>query len=324
MSTRIKLGLRLRDDNSLLLLRPDLLEEWDYEKNEDGPETYTIKSSKMVFWKCKKCDNCWQARIVNRTRKYEKKNKDKARFSTKKHCPMCDSFGALYPEIAKEWSNKNTKTVFEVGRSKYLAIWECKKCGFEWSAEICSRINGYGNCPKCNSFGVKCPFLLKEWDFSRNIEDVNFINYGSTRKYWWKCIKCSHEWIATVASRMHGNGCPKCSSVVLSDGHSCDSMTEAYFYLKFKEKGLNFIHNKKYTDIGSMKNYRFDFYFPEENKYIEVTSFHKKSRGVKYFAYLRNIVKKKIFVENTLKAKFEFIQFKLNKSNIAFVREHMV
>ena len=67
------------------------------------------------------------------------------------------------------------------------------------------------------------------------------------------------------------------------------------------------------------------FYAPV-NKYVEVTSFSKKSiknNSGFYFGYLRNIVKKRQFVKNILKAKFEFIQFKPTKKQIKKVREWM-
>ena len=67
------------------------------------------------------------------------------------------------------------------------------------------------------------------------------------------------------------------------------------------------------------------FYFPYENKYVEVTSY--SSGGLvnfpgRYFSYLRRIVQKRRFVENVLKAKFEFIQFIPTKEQIKMVNEN--
>lgn len=51
----------------LATLRPNLVEEWDYEANEKGPEDYTVGSSLKVFWKCKTCKQSWSARISHRS-----------------------------------------------------------------------------------------------------------------------------------------------------------------------------------------------------------------------------------------------------------------
>jgi hypothetical protein len=120
-----------------------------------------------------------------------------------------------------------------------------------------------------------------------------------------------YEWEATVSSRTSGgNGCPKCSKIVLKDGTMWASKTEAYFYIQLVKNSKKFLYDGRYTGLGNRK---YDFYLPEENKYIEVTSFHKKSKNVDYVKYLRNIVKKKRYVENILRANFQFVQLKLSK-----------
>ena len=64
-----------------------------------------------------------------------------------------------------------------------------------------------------------------------------------------------------------------------------------------KYSQLVFKHNKKYN--GIFGDYRYDFYFPNENKYIEVTSYNKgyfKKHHERQFNYLMNIVIKRKFV----------------------------
>ena len=59
---------RLNKNGSLADHYPDLLEEWDYEKNVDiTPEMVTVKSNKKVWWKCKKCGHEWEAKVSKRT-----------------------------------------------------------------------------------------------------------------------------------------------------------------------------------------------------------------------------------------------------------------
>ena len=104
----------------------------------------------------------------------------------------------------------------------------------------------------------------------------------------------------------------------LKDGTVCSSKTEAYLYIKLRGQ-KTFLHNKKYPLLGSC---RYDFYIPEENKYIEVTSYNKK-RCKWWFAYLRKIVKKRNHVKNTLKANFEFIVKRLTRHEMRVVRANM-
>ena len=62
------ISYRLNKNGSLADNYPDLLEEWDYDKNIDiTPEIITVKSNKKVWWKCKKCGHEWQAKIAKRT-----------------------------------------------------------------------------------------------------------------------------------------------------------------------------------------------------------------------------------------------------------------
>ena len=48
---------------------PELVVEWNYEKNGDlNPEFITAGSGKSVWWKCKNCGYEWQAEVVERVR----------------------------------------------------------------------------------------------------------------------------------------------------------------------------------------------------------------------------------------------------------------
>ena len=53
--------------NDLASKRPDLAEQWNYERNTRGPEEFTIRSGIRVWWKCDK-DHEWEALISNRAK----------------------------------------------------------------------------------------------------------------------------------------------------------------------------------------------------------------------------------------------------------------
>ena len=44
---------------------PYLMSEWDYDKNELGPENYTINSEREVYWRCEN-GHSWKAKICYR------------------------------------------------------------------------------------------------------------------------------------------------------------------------------------------------------------------------------------------------------------------
>lgn len=62
-------GLRvLKGYNDLATLRPDLVLDWDFNKNVIKPDEVTTGSSKVVWWRCHICSCSWKACIATRTR----------------------------------------------------------------------------------------------------------------------------------------------------------------------------------------------------------------------------------------------------------------
>lgn len=60
----------VRGENDLKTLKPELIEEWDYSKNQKiTPEDFSINSRQKVWWKCSVCGNKWEASIANRATK---------------------------------------------------------------------------------------------------------------------------------------------------------------------------------------------------------------------------------------------------------------
>ena len=58
----------LKGFNDLETTCADLINEWNYEKNELLPENYSKGSQKIVWWKCCKCGSEWEAPINYRSR----------------------------------------------------------------------------------------------------------------------------------------------------------------------------------------------------------------------------------------------------------------
>lgn len=55
--------------NDLATLHPELLKEWDYQKNTDlNPRELLPGSGKKAWWKCSRCGHEWETIIANRTK----------------------------------------------------------------------------------------------------------------------------------------------------------------------------------------------------------------------------------------------------------------
>ena len=75
----------LTGENDLATLRPDLVEEWDYEKNAPLlPSQVLSQSIKYVWWKCPVCGHSWKSKIGNRF--------------NGRGCPNCSQAGTSFIE----------------------------------------------------------------------------------------------------------------------------------------------------------------------------------------------------------------------------------
>lgn len=83
--------------NDFGTLYPDLLEEWNYEKNVNvDPFNITSKSPKSVWWKCKKCGHEWKTAIAHRTIEHT-------------GCPICKNISRGEEQLAKEFDKRGIK-----------------------------------------------------------------------------------------------------------------------------------------------------------------------------------------------------------------------
>ena len=124
-----------------------LLAEWDYEKNVNGPETYTPKSNSFAFWVCSKCGYHYRAKISNR--------------AIGRGCPCCagktvvagiNDLATTHPELAAEWHPTKNGVLKPSDVSYGIAkkVWWLCPEGHEYSASLLHRSSGT-NCPICNS-----------------------------------------------------------------------------------------------------------------------------------------------------------------------------
>ena len=135
-------------ETDLATLRPDLMEQWDFEKNTLKPDTITIASHDRVWWKCD-LGHSWQAVVFSRTRE------------NGSGCPYCtgrlvlpgfNDLATLKPKLADEWyqplNGELTPDKVTLGSNKKV-WWQCND-GHVWQAAIYSRTRQKGTgCPVC-------------------------------------------------------------------------------------------------------------------------------------------------------------------------------
>ena len=209
-SKRIEQGV-----NDLGTLYPDLLKEWDFDKNTISPYEIPPGTHKKVWWKCEK-NHSWKTNVYVRS-------------IMGNGCPFCahlvadvdNSFAALYPNLLEEWdysrNSVDPRTVLPKSNKKYW--WKCKKCNHEWESTMSHRTEGKG-CPVCanrvvvkgiNDLESQFPEIAKEWNWEKNNKKPSEISKFSNQKCWWKCKVCGHEWESVVSSRTGRNTkCPSC------------------------------------------------------------------------------------------------------------------
>lgn len=133
----------LEIENSLATLNPELLSEFDFEKNPIKPEQLSIHSGKLVWWKCS-AGHKWQAPVDRRV------NGSKCPFCRNRKVDKLNCLATTHPELAQEWNTEKngsaTPNDYTSG-SHFKAWWKCP-AGHEWKTAIYHRSHGQ-NCPTC-------------------------------------------------------------------------------------------------------------------------------------------------------------------------------
>ena len=212
--------------NSLVDLRPDLVKEWNVEKNGHlRPEMFGINSNDKVWWKCSNCGHEWRTTVIHRGGKRnsgcpECAKEKKGKTFTKRRVVERGSLAEKNPALAAEWhpTKNGNLTPADVTEKRFANVWWlCPKCGYECEASPNNRSKGVG-CPCCsgrvpkigvNDFKTLYPDLAAEWDYERNgeIRPEQFLP-KSGKKVWWRCSICGHEWETEIRNRTNGHGCP--------------------------------------------------------------------------------------------------------------------
>lgn len=242
---------------------PELLKEWDYEKNTIDPFTLKHCSRKRIWWICAKDrKHNWDTQLVCRTKLHA-------------GCPFCsglrtlpeESLGIFKPDLMSEWSERNIIDPFSVSIGSDRKVWWICQYGHEWITAIKHRAINKSNCPYCagkkigygNSFGDNCLDLLLQWDYEKNTIDPFSIGPASHKKAWWVCEN-RHSWKSVIKDRsLGGCGCPHCSKRISKPANKwLDELeiTEREYYIningrRFFVDGIDLKNNIIFEYLGN-------------------------------------------------------------------------
>lgn len=187
-------------------------------------QTVGAGSSKKLEWVCtKNPEHVWAAQVRMRTGVGRDRATgcplcmNRGRRSDKRHMTLSEAKSPLLSEAV----DPAVAGKYSLGSGAYVD-WFCDRHNrrYVWSAQVAKRVLGEG-CPLCagkvvvrgeNDLATTHPELAAE------LVDQSLaysLSRGSEAKPLWRC-EMGHEWRATVASRVAGNGCPVCSHTTSS------------------------------------------------------------------------------------------------------------
>ena len=208
-------------ETDLATTHPDLVRQWDGERNSISPDRLTAGTRKKVWWVCEK-GHRWQAMVASRARGAG--------------CPVCagreivageNDLGSCFPAIAAQWDfrRNGALTPEQCSPASNRRVWWRCALGHSYQAAVGARtVNGSG-CPYCagkkvlagfNDLATLEPKVAESWHPTLNGSlTPDAVTVGSRRKVWWVCPE-GHVWKAVVYSRAGKQraGCPVCAGRV--------------------------------------------------------------------------------------------------------------
>lgn len=297
-------------ENNLTITHPELCKEWDYEKNEKGPENYTHGSHAKVFWILNYYDTTknknfvfrWKSSIASRTMHNGK-------------CPYLSNHAVLEgyndlssknPELAALWhptKNGNLKPT-EVTTNSHKKVWWYKRYldpntnkeyEFEWlntvsdmnqkkDKEKCPYLTGRAIWPTFNDLLSTHPSIAAEWNYEKNNLTPQQVSIGSEKKVYFTCEK-GHTYKAIIYNRLK-EGCPYCAA----------SSSEKLVHNILDRNNIEFEIEKKFGEEVNKNPY--DIFMTNEYLFIELDG---KQHFIKNSIYNNNNedeLKKRINVDN--------------------------
>lgn len=154
----------LKGFNDLATTNPELLEEWDFDKNSNIlPSEIMLVSSQKVWWKCKKCNYEWKTQINLRKNHNCPNCAHKKIGSINAQVKNNNSLLSVFPNVINVWNYEKNNGLLPENfspKSNKVVWWKCSICGKEWQTQICAK--SYTTiCRECTYFNNNRKYVKK-------------------------------------------------------------------------------------------------------------------------------------------------------------------
>ena len=141
-----------------------------------------------------------------------------------------NDFGSQFPELAEEWSSRNSIRADEVLYTRNFTVyWDCPVCHGTYPAKMRDRKISDDACPYCNNrkvlpglndFATVHPELIAEWSPNNDMKPSEVLAMRQHRVLW-ICPECRGEYAWPVNERHFGdNACPYCNNRKVLPGYN--------------------------------------------------------------------------------------------------------
>lgn len=254
---------------------PELLKEWDYNKNHIDPYKIPVSSEEKVNWICERCGYSWKAQVVSRTKKGTG-----CRKCAGKVVELDNSMAQLVPEILEYVDyDYNDKPPTAYRPNSHIDIHlKCPKCGHKWVSKPYVFYKEH-RCPACfgyvassnNNLKTKFPETAKLFLEHKNGIKATEITPHSNKKYYFSCGVCGSPTKKSVDKAVtRGVLCRECSA-----RYHTSFPEQALLYYAKKYFGENVVN--RYL-MNNRKDGESDIYLSELKIGIEYDSFYHHSK----------------------------------------------
>lgn len=204
-------GLAFHPNDSLSNTYPQLIKEWDYERNISKynvkPYKISIHDTRRFYWHC----NYGKPHSYHATIR-QRLNGSKCAVCHGKQISYDTSLAFLNPELAAEWCSENDKTPYDITpKSDYNALWKCPNPNHEpYRQKVEVRSRGVG-CIYCSSKGKKHPKDFEE-ELRAKFPNIKLLKpfIKASERVKCQCEICGYIWTPFPSNILRGRGCPKC------------------------------------------------------------------------------------------------------------------
>ena len=208
---------------------PELVAQYDTEKNDLSPSEIKAGSHRKVWWRCSEGHPRWYAVVASRTT-----GGHGCRYCSGNATAPEESLAAVFPEVARDLDIElNCTTPDLVAKySNRIFWWRCSaNPDHTWQKDVYHRTKKGSPCPKCKEERIgfladRYPELAREFDVDLNgVTPDRVLANKSHKEYWWRCPEGpDHVWLAPLFVRIAGHGCGSCAGRQASVTNSLASL----------------------------------------------------------------------------------------------------